>query len=95
MQAEKLATEFEKLKYVKQADAGEGEHLKTIRDLQSELEDAKAEALSERKKVIAFFLLLLIIFLVALDNDEESYNFSTLTCRLRNLLQKMKNTSIV
>lgn len=62
MQAEKLATEFEKLKYVEQADAGEGEHLKTIRDLQSELEDAKAEALSERKKVIAFFLPLLIIF---------------------------------
>lgn len=62
MLAEKLATEFEKLKYVKQADAGEGEHLKTIRDLQSELEDAKAEALSERKKVIAFFLPLLIIF---------------------------------
>lgn len=62
MLAEKLATEFEKLKYVEQADAGEGEHLKTIRDLQSELEDAKAEALSERKKVIAFFLPLLIIF---------------------------------
>ncbi|KAH9679501.1 threonine-trna ligase 2 [Citrus sinensis] len=81
--AEKLATEFEKLKYVEQADAGEGEHLKTIRDLQSELEDAKAEALSERKKAEE----------LAAENEKHKYRIKHLIRALEEADQKLGSRS--
>ncbi|KAL9409097.1 hypothetical protein AB3S75_047476 [Citrus x aurantiifolia] len=82
-EAEKLATEFEKLKYVEQADAGEGEHLKTIRDLQSELEDAKAEALSERKKAEE----------LAAENEKHKYRIKHLIRALEEADQKLGSRS--